>query len=94
MPRSLPNHFYTFRCEFDDTAQYHASAMNVKGEVSVYASLVVKSRLQNISFKVFFFFVKMHICTLPVLVLCPTEPLPLGDSDWFCLFLCRVQRRN
>ncbi|XP_031978800.1 myomesin-1 isoform X3 [Corvus moneduloides] len=29
-------------CEFDDTAQYHASAMNVKGEVSVYASLVVK----------------------------------------------------
>lgn len=55
---SLPNNFYNFRCEFDDTAQYHASAMNVKGEVSVYASLVVKSRLQNISFNFFF---KMHI---------------------------------
>lgn len=51
---ALPNNFYNFRCEFDDTAQYHASAMNVKGEVSVYASLVVKSRLQNISFKDFF----------------------------------------
>lgn len=56
---ALPNRFCNFRCEFDDTAQYHASAMNVKGEVSVYASLVVKSRLQNTSFKVFF--VKMHI---------------------------------
>ncbi|NXI48364.1 MYOM1 protein, partial [Galbula dea] len=29
-------------CDFDDTAQYRASAMNVKGEVSAYASLVVK----------------------------------------------------
>ncbi|XP_014794001.1 PREDICTED: myomesin-1 isoform X2 [Calidris pugnax] len=29
-------------CDFDDTAQYRASAMNVKGEISVYASLVVK----------------------------------------------------
>lgn len=86
----LPNHFYNFRCEFDDTAQYHASAMNVKGEVSVYASLVVKSRLQNISFKVFF----LLRCTLPVLLLWLTEHLPLGDSDRFCLFLCRVQRRN
>ncbi|XP_069476954.1 myomesin-1 isoform X2 [Ambystoma mexicanum] len=29
-------------CDFEDTAQYHASAMNVKGEQSAYASLVVK----------------------------------------------------
>uniref|UniRef100_A0A8C8BMT2 Myomesin-1 n=1 Tax=Otus sunia TaxID=257818 RepID=A0A8C8BMT2_9STRI len=29
-------------CDFDDTAQYRASAMNVKGEISAYASLVVK----------------------------------------------------
>ncbi|XP_071593356.1 myomesin-1 isoform X6 [Heliangelus exortis] len=29
-------------CDFDDIAQYRASAMNVKGEVSAYASLVVK----------------------------------------------------
>uniref|UniRef100_A0A8C5QCI8 Myomesin-1 n=1 Tax=Leptobrachium leishanense TaxID=445787 RepID=A0A8C5QCI8_9ANUR len=31
-----------FKCDFEDTAQYHASAMNVKGEVSSFASLVVK----------------------------------------------------
>eukprot|EP00079_Xenopus_tropicalis_P012226 XP_002938953.2 PREDICTED: myomesin-1 [Xenopus tropicalis] len=31
-----------FKCDFEDTAQYHASAMNVKGENSAYASLVVK----------------------------------------------------
>ncbi|XP_073535213.1 myomesin-1 isoform X2 [Phyllobates terribilis] len=31
-----------FKCDFEDTAQYHASAMNVKGESSSYASLVVK----------------------------------------------------
>ncbi|XP_043363974.1 myomesin-1 isoform X4 [Dermochelys coriacea] len=30
------------KCDFEDTAQYHASAMNVKGELSAYASLVVK----------------------------------------------------
>ncbi|XP_075441391.1 myomesin-1 isoform X3 [Ascaphus truei] len=30
------------KCDFEDTAQYHASAMNVKGEISGYASLVVK----------------------------------------------------
>lgn len=88
----LPNHFYNFRCEFDDTAQYHASAMNVKEEISVYASLVVKSRLQNISFNISYFFLLR--CPLPVLLLWLTEPLPLGDSDRFCLFLCRVQRRN
>ncbi|XP_029446928.1 myomesin-1 isoform X3 [Rhinatrema bivittatum] len=29
-------------CDFEDTAQYRASAMNVKGELSAYASLVVK----------------------------------------------------
>uniref|UniRef100_A0A3Q1CDK8 Myomesin 1b n=1 Tax=Amphiprion ocellaris TaxID=80972 RepID=A0A3Q1CDK8_AMPOC len=36
------------RCDFDDTAQYHASAMNSKGEQSAFASIVVKSRfLEN-----------------------------------------------
>ncbi|CAI9602040.1 unnamed protein product [Staurois parvus] len=31
-----------YNCDFEDTAQYHASAMNVKGENSAFASLVVK----------------------------------------------------
>lgn len=54
-----PNHFYHFRCDFDDIAQYRASAMNVKGEVSAYASLVVKSRFA----KYFFFFnANFHFC--------------------------------
>uniref|UniRef100_A0A8D0GZ81 Myomesin 1 n=1 Tax=Sphenodon punctatus TaxID=8508 RepID=A0A8D0GZ81_SPHPU len=40
------------KCDFEDTAQYRASAMNVKGELSAYASLVVKSRFAgNISFE-------------------------------------------
>nr|XP_020475412.1 myomesin-1 isoform X2 [Monopterus albus]XP_020475413.1 myomesin-1 isoform X2 [Monopterus albus] len=30
------------RCDFDDTAQYHVSAMNTKGELSAYASVIVK----------------------------------------------------
>uniref|UniRef100_A0A4W3JPQ2 Myomesin-1 n=2 Tax=Callorhinchus milii TaxID=7868 RepID=A0A4W3JPQ2_CALMI len=30
-------------CNFDDTAQYRVSAMNVKGELSAFASVVVKS---------------------------------------------------
>ncbi|XP_071381721.1 myomesin-1 isoform X2 [Centroberyx affinis] len=30
------------RCDFDDTAQYRASAMNSKGELSAFASIVVK----------------------------------------------------
>ncbi|XP_067323560.1 myomesin-1 isoform X1 [Anolis sagrei] len=30
------------KCDFEDTAQYRASAMNVKGELSAYSSLVVK----------------------------------------------------
>ncbi|XP_076992003.1 myomesin-1 isoform X3 [Tamandua tetradactyla] len=29
-------------CDFEDTAQYRASVMNVKGELSAYASIVVK----------------------------------------------------
>lgn len=33
-----------FRCDFDDTAQYRVSAMNSKGELSVFASVIVKSR--------------------------------------------------
>uniref|UniRef100_A0A3B3SFZ4 Myomesin-1 n=1 Tax=Paramormyrops kingsleyae TaxID=1676925 RepID=A0A3B3SFZ4_9TELE len=32
------------RCDFDDTAQYRVSAMNSKGELSAFASIVVKSR--------------------------------------------------
>uniref|UniRef100_A0A7N9AND9 Myomesin-1 n=1 Tax=Mastacembelus armatus TaxID=205130 RepID=A0A7N9AND9_9TELE len=35
------------RCDFDDTAQYHVSAMNSKGELSAYASVVVKSRFHQ-----------------------------------------------
>lgn len=79
---ALPNHFYNFRCDFDDTAQYRASAMNVKGEISAYASLVVKSRFE----KHFFFFFKFSFlrCTLPISFLWLREPLPLGDSDWSC----------
>ncbi|XP_068438435.1 myomesin-1 [Clinocottus analis] len=30
------------RCDFDDTAQYHVSAMNSNGELSAFASVVVK----------------------------------------------------
>uniref|UniRef100_A0A3B4TZG6 Myomesin-1 n=1 Tax=Seriola dumerili TaxID=41447 RepID=A0A3B4TZG6_SERDU len=32
----------SFRCDFDDTAQYRVSAMNSKGELSAFASVVVK----------------------------------------------------
>lgn len=35
--------FCHFRCDFDDTAQYRVSAMNSKGELSAFASVVVKS---------------------------------------------------
>uniref|UniRef100_A0A8C1JFC9 Myomesin-1 n=1 Tax=Cyprinus carpio TaxID=7962 RepID=A0A8C1JFC9_CYPCA len=34
------------KCDFDDTAQYRVSAMNSKGEVSAFASVVVKSRFE------------------------------------------------
>uniref|UniRef100_A0A3B4ANB1 Uncharacterized protein n=1 Tax=Periophthalmus magnuspinnatus TaxID=409849 RepID=A0A3B4ANB1_9GOBI len=34
------------RCDFDDTAQYRVSAMNSKGELSAFASVVVKSRFR------------------------------------------------
>ncbi|XP_058490526.1 myomesin-1 isoform X1 [Solea solea] len=30
------------KCDFDDTAQYHASAMNSRGELSAFASIIVK----------------------------------------------------
>lgn len=33
-----------FSCDFLDTAQYHVSALNVKGEASYVATVVVKSR--------------------------------------------------
>lgn len=33
----------SFRCDFDDTAQYRVSAMNAEGELSAFASVVVKS---------------------------------------------------
>ncbi len=38
----------SFRCDFDDTAQYRVSAMNSKGELSAFASIVVKSRFQQV----------------------------------------------
>lgn len=34
----------SFRCDFEDTAQYRVSAMNSKGELSAFASVVVKSK--------------------------------------------------
>ena len=47
--------FCSFRCDFEDTAQYRASAMNAKGELSAYASVVVKSRFAGlVSFTVYF----------------------------------------
>ena len=46
----------SFRCDFEDTAQYRASAMNVKGELSAYASVVVKSRFAGLAlFKMYFY---------------------------------------
>lgn len=39
--------FSSFRCDFDDTAQYRVSAMNSKGELSAFASIVVKSRFHH-----------------------------------------------
>lgn len=38
----------SFRCDFDDTAQYRVSAMNSKGELSAFASVVVKSRSHQV----------------------------------------------
>lgn len=38
----------SFRCDFDDTAQYRVSAMNSKGELSAFASVVVKSRFYQV----------------------------------------------
>lgn len=35
--------FFYFRCDFEDTAQYRVSAMNSKGELSAFASVIVKS---------------------------------------------------
>lgn len=37
-----------FRCDFDDTAQYRVSAMNSKGELSAFASIVVKRRFSQV----------------------------------------------
>lgn len=34
----------SFRCDFEDTAQYRVSAMNTQGELSAIASVVVKSK--------------------------------------------------
>lgn len=36
--------FSSFRCDFEDTAQYRVSAMNTQGELSAIASVVVKSK--------------------------------------------------
>lgn len=38
----------SFRCDFDDTAQYRVSAMNSKGELSAFASVVVKSTCHQV----------------------------------------------
>lgn len=35
--------FSSSSCDFEDTAQYRVSAMNSKGELSAFASVVVKS---------------------------------------------------
>lgn len=39
----------SFRCDFEDTAQYRVSAMNTQGEQSAIASVVVKSRLFSLT---------------------------------------------
>lgn len=39
---------FSFRCDFDDTAQYRVSAMNAEGELSAFASVVVKSMFLNL----------------------------------------------
>jgi hypothetical protein len=59
----------SFRCDFEDTAQYRASAMNVKGELSAYASVVVKSRFSTFVlfkciFKNFFPLLKVNQSTM------------------------------
>uniref|UniRef100_A0A3Q3GE63 Myomesin-1 n=1 Tax=Labrus bergylta TaxID=56723 RepID=A0A3Q3GE63_9LABR len=36
------------KCDFDDTAQYRVSAMNANGELSAFASIVVKSRSHQV----------------------------------------------
>lgn len=38
----------SFRCDFDDTAQYRVSAMNSKGELSAFASVIVKSTFHRV----------------------------------------------
>lgn len=76
---ALTDHFCRFRCDFDDIAQYRASAMNVKGEISAFASLVVKSR-----FAKYFRRVSLLRCTSPVVFLWLREPSPLGGGDCTC----------
>lgn len=52
----------SFSCDFEDTAQYRASAMNAKGEFSAYASVVVKSRFAGLDLlKVCMLNVKFHL---------------------------------
>ncbi|XP_004579675.2 myomesin-1 isoform X2 [Ochotona princeps] len=48
------------KCDFEDTAQYRASAMNVKGELSAYASIVVKR------YKGEFDGMRLHATTMPL----------------------------
>lgn len=33
-----------YSCDFSDTAEYRISALNVKGESSAFASVIIKSR--------------------------------------------------
>uniref|UniRef100_A0A3Q3E946 Myomesin-1 n=1 Tax=Hippocampus comes TaxID=109280 RepID=A0A3Q3E946_HIPCM len=44
-------HSLEINCDFEDTAQYRVSAMNVKGEVSAFASIVVKVSEYGITFQ-------------------------------------------
>lgn len=37
-------------CDFSDTAEYRVSALNIKGERSSFAHVVVKSKFQNVSY--------------------------------------------
>lgn len=36
--------FLHYSCDFSDTAEYRMSALNVKGESSAFASVIIKSK--------------------------------------------------
>lgn len=37
-----------YSCDFSDTAEYRISALNVKGESSAFASVIIKSRCTHL----------------------------------------------